>query len=127
MKLVAIQSAEKRTAPRMKSLMAARISYAGGNAVIDCIVRNISDTGAKIAVSSAVTLPEEFDLIIPQRNTVQRVRMQWRRAEAIGVAFASAEPASRAESGEEALRQRIRELEGTINQMRTRIMELTGG
>ena len=32
---------------------------------VDCTVRNLSEGGAKLEISGAVTLPDEFDLVIP--------------------------------------------------------------
>jgi hypothetical protein len=46
---------EHRTAPRRRLLKAGRISFGGGT--IDCTVRNLSETGAALEVSSPVGIP----------------------------------------------------------------------
>lgn len=123
-----------RSSERMRAFMAARILYNKGMMQADCTVRNLSDGGAKLEISGAVTLPEEFDLVIPQKNLRRRVRLCWRQDDACGVRFLTddgpAEAASASAGGgetEEQLRARIRELERTITRLNARITELTSG
>ena len=71
----------QRIAPRLKSLIAARIVFNNGQSTLDCVIRNLSDTGAKLTVSAAVTLPDCFDLIISQKSVTRRGRIVWRRGE----------------------------------------------
>src|SRR3954452_22989390 len=85
---------DQRVAPRMRTLIAARISFNNGQSALDCLIRNLSDTGAKLIVSAAVTLPECFDLIVPQKSLTRRARIAWRRGEAIGVRFDDDAPRS---------------------------------
>lgn len=54
---------------------------------VDCLVRNISDTGAMVMVRKSDLLPKEFLLIIPSEEFTRRVRIKWRRTKSIGVAF----------------------------------------
>ena len=44
---------EHRIAPRRRLLKAGRISF-GGGAAIDCTIRNLSETGAALEVTSPV-------------------------------------------------------------------------
>jgi len=124
------QSREGRRSDRMRTFMAAKVSFSNGQSTLDCTIRNISDGGAKLQISGGITLPGEFDLIIPQRNFNRRVRLCWRNDEFCGVAFLdqgdAVTGASDAESIEAGLRQHIRELEITIAQMQRRIDELSG-
>ncbi len=46
---------EHRIAPRHRVLKAATIEFGGGG--IDCVVRNISDTGAALEVSALSAFP----------------------------------------------------------------------
>ena len=69
---------EQRAAPRMRTLIAAKIGFNNGQSALDCLIRNLSDTGAKLIVSAAVTLPECFDLIVAPKSLTRRVRIAWR-------------------------------------------------
>jgi hypothetical protein len=126
----ASQNRDGRRSDRMRTFMAAKVSFSNGQSTLDCTIRNISDGGAKLQISGGVTLPGEFDLIIPQRHVNRRVRLCWRNDDFCGVAFLDAgEPisgASDVDGVEARLRQQIRDLETTIVQMQHRIDELSG-
>jgi len=72
-------ASDQRVAPRLKALIAARIAFNNGQSTLDCLIRNLSDTGAKLIVSAAGTLPECFDLIVAPKSLTRRARIAWRR------------------------------------------------
>jgi hypothetical protein len=74
-----------RIAPRHRVLKAGTIEFGGGG--IDCTVRNVSDTGAALEVTSPVGIPERFTLVVPQDNIAKPCRVMWRKEKRIGVAF----------------------------------------
>jgi hypothetical protein len=76
---------EGRKAPRHRVLKAGTISI--GGAGISCTIRNLSETGAALDVSSPVGIPNEFVLIIEADNSVRQCRIVWRKERRIGVAF----------------------------------------
>jgi PilZ domain len=76
---------EHRTAPRRRLLKAGRISFGGGT--IDCTVRNLSETGAALEVSSPVGIPERFTLVIEPNHIHVPCRVVWRKETRIGVHF----------------------------------------
>ena len=49
----------------------------GRTKAINCVVRDLSDTGAKLGVSNSVRLPAEFDLRFVQRRLTLRVRVKY--------------------------------------------------
>jgi hypothetical protein len=109
--------------------MGAHAIFNNGQSTIDCQIRNISRKGAKLVLSEAVTLPEEFDLVVPSRGKTYRARLRWRTLSSTGVEFlatgASAELANRLDDllAENALlRQRVAEL---TRQLAERGCELT--
>ncbi|WP_256379001.1 PilZ domain-containing protein [Beijerinckia sp. L45] len=81
---------ELRAAERGRSLLKAKIVFNNRMSSIDCIVKNISTGGAKIAVASTLSIPSEFDLEIPQRGKTYRVQMRWRDTDHMGVEFMDA-------------------------------------
>jgi hypothetical protein len=54
---------------------------------LDCLVRDISPTGAKLELESISALPREFELEVPQRRAVYPCELKWRRQNAAGVRF----------------------------------------
>jgi hypothetical protein len=76
---------DKRTAPRHRVLGHAQII--GRTGATNCVVRDLSESGAKLGVSGKVKVPPEFDLWFVQRKLKLRVRVKWRNGEHLGVAF----------------------------------------
>ncbi len=65
--------------------MAALIAFGGRREM--CIVRNVSDTGAKLEIHTAVgTIPNSFELIVPKHRP-QLCRVVWRAPREMGVQF----------------------------------------
>ena len=77
-------------APRIRTMLGAQLIYANGRMSAAATIRNLSDTGAKIALDAAVPLPQEFELSIPQKGQRIRARLVWRNGMEIGVAFLGA-------------------------------------
>jgi hypothetical protein len=50
-------------------------------------VRDISDTGAKLVFSSALTIPDVVEIYFSNKEEVRRARVQWRRGDEVGVDF----------------------------------------
>ena len=121
-------ASDQRVAPRLKALIAARIAFNNGQSTLDCLIRNLSDTGAKLIVSAAVALPDSFDLLIPQKSVTRRVRIVWRRGEAMGVRFDEGAPRSESRDPDaSSLTRRMRELEAEVARLQSRLLQLTEG
>jgi len=84
-------TADKRAAPRMRSFLKGKAIFNNRQSTLDCLVRDISATGARLEVSNAVLLPELFDLYVAQKDTTYRVRISWRAEGEIGVEFEQAQ------------------------------------
>jgi hypothetical protein len=76
-----------RRSVRSKSFLKATVRFHNRNVTTDCIVRNISLTGAKLELDRTLGLPQEFDLEIPQRGAVLQCELKWRKDDAAGVKF----------------------------------------
>jgi PilZ domain len=76
---------EKRAANRHRILKAATIEFGGGG--ITCMVRNISDSGAMLDVTSPVGIPEHVSLVILAEGKHLPCRVVWRKEKWIGVTF----------------------------------------
>jgi len=77
---------EKRTVPRHRVLKRGSLAFNGGGAM-DCIVRNLSQTGARIQIASPVGVPEVFTLVIETDHFKRRCHAIWSSERRIGVAF----------------------------------------
>lgn len=79
--------AERRKNLRTRSFLGAAIAFNKRSSTMDCLVRNLSNDGAKVTFASPSTLPDEFDLTIQRKEKCFRARMIWRRGDEAGVAF----------------------------------------
>ena len=79
--------AEARTEERVRAFLRARILFNNNSSTIECTVKNMSAGGAKIELSSALSVPCEFDLDVPQKGRIYRARLMWRDSTSLGVQF----------------------------------------
>lgn len=79
---------EQRLSPRRNTMIEATIAFDGGRARVRCIIRNLSETGARLeVVSGAVaTIPRTFDLMVAKVRP-QGCTVMWRSLKELGVHF----------------------------------------
>jgi hypothetical protein len=76
----------KKRATRYKVAKAGTIKF--GDRSVDCLVHNLSETGAGIdVVHHEFRIPFRFELTIPSDGLSQLCRVVWRKDHRIGVAF----------------------------------------
>jgi hypothetical protein len=79
----------RRASPRYRVLGHGQIITQGF--VTNCVIRDLSESGAKLGVSRKVKLPAQFSLLFVQRKLTLRVRLRWREGDAAGVSFSDIE------------------------------------
>jgi hypothetical protein len=77
--------ADKRTDLRRRAIKSGKIVFNQRNSVIDCTLRNISQTGAMVSVTHAVSVPDEFELRWDDKARLCTV--VWRKLDTFGVKF----------------------------------------
>jgi hypothetical protein len=80
---------EKRGSLRRRTLKGGHIVFNGHSSTIDCTVRNISDSGAKLIVASVIGLPERFELAMAGQPG-RACRIARRTLTEVGVSFEQA-------------------------------------
>jgi len=82
---------DKRSSPRQRVLKSALVVFNDGRSTINCVVRNLSETGAKIKVDDVVGIPQCFDLALP--GTERRAcRVVWHAGAELDVVFVEKQP-----------------------------------
>jgi len=98
----------------MRSLLKGKIVYNNRLSTMDCVVRDISATGARLALAHQNVLPDRFELYVPLKEKNYSVEVRWRADEDIGVMFLTgAEPLARPAT-EPDLIDRVKHLEGEV-------------
>ena len=77
---------EKRLSPRRNTMIEATIVFDGGRTRMRCIIRNLSETGAKLEVASVTRIPRTFDLVVDKVRP-QPCVVVWRAVKELGVQF----------------------------------------
>ncbi|MFD0937569.1 PilZ domain-containing protein, partial [Methylobacterium trifolii] len=107
-------SSEHRKELRQRVFLKGRITFNNGASSMDCLVRDMSGAGARLSLSETTSLPDVFDLYVPQKDKTFRSTLRWRREDGVGVTFpdetaAPAEPP--ADASITLLLRRVAELE----------------
>jgi hypothetical protein len=77
----------KRGSPRQRVLKSGRIVFANGSFSVECTIRNISGTGARLQVPLTVVIPERFTLIDSHGGTRHVATVVWRKGDLLGIQF----------------------------------------
>jgi len=115
---------ERRNSRRTKSFLRGFVYVSRKRGALACLIRDLSEKGARIVFSDQVTLPDVVDLYIPQREQTLRARVHWRRNDEIGLAFIDAERAPAAQPSAAEVVQRVAMLEAEIASLRTLLKRL---
>lgn len=86
------QGTERRAAHRQRVLKGATLYFNKGFSAFECVVRNLSDGGARLSLAETFGLPNAFNLLIAGENTARVAQVVWRRRDAIGVSFGARQP-----------------------------------
>jgi len=115
---------ERRRATRQKSFLRGCIYFNNRRSALDCLIRDISATGARLIFSDTVTIPDIVDLYIPQKERTLRAHVHWRHGDEVGVAFANAAQGSHQPAHVAELAERVQKLESEIAAMRKLLKRL---
>jgi len=78
---------ERRSQVRHKTFIQGRIYFNNRLASMDCIIRDITDNGSRLEFSENVTLPENFELYIPNKDAYFKAHVKWRKGSNIGISW----------------------------------------
>ena len=112
--------AERRSSRRSKSFLRGYVYVSRQRGALSCLIRDLSEKGARIIFSDNVTLPDAFELYIPQRDQTLRAKVRWRHKDEIGLAFVTAgqNHGGDAQLSENEVVQRVAMLEAEIDALR---------
>ena len=77
---------ECRNYPRMRVLKGAKIVL-GTSSVFDCVVRDLTNTGARVKITNAANLPDDVAITFDGGRTCRPCRVAWRTLNETGLEF----------------------------------------
>lgn len=80
------EMANRRDSARRKRLKSAKVIFNNANSTMDCVLRDISDTGAKLETENASHLPKNLILKVGDEQTFD-CEVMWRSERQLGVRF----------------------------------------
>jgi len=125
--------AERRVTPRQKSFLRGCIYFNNRRSVLDCLIRDLTEDGARIIFSHTVNVPDIVELYIPQREQTVRAHVKWRRGDDIGLDFtnrpaaaraAAAAPAAAAARQDTELGKRVAQLEADVMALKRMLRQI---
>ena len=77
---------ERRKSTRSRVLKGAKIIL-GTSSVMDCVVRNVTNSGARVQIANTVELPDDLGLTFDGGHSIRQCRVVWRTMTETGVKF----------------------------------------
>jgi hypothetical protein len=127
---------ERRSSSRQKAFLQGRLYFNNRRNSVDCLIRDLSEQGAKLRFSSTIATPEVVELHIPNRDESYRARVEWRNGEEVGVSFNYEESAPSLARGAapadlparvQKLEQDLASLTRKFNELQVALRQITGG
>lgn len=78
---------ERREARRNKVFKGATISYNFGFCALQCVVRDLSERGARLAFGDTTGIPRSFEIQLAGSVQRRKAHVRWRDRERLGIAF----------------------------------------
>ena len=83
--------ADRRQARRARVQHGATIDFVDQPVVIDCVVSDLSPSGARLETELAEHVPQSFDVIVNDSNEVYPAKRVWHGDGKVGVTFLTPE------------------------------------
>ncbi len=81
---------ERRHKDRQRTLKSGKIVFNDKRSVVDCLIRNLSGSGACLQINSANGIPEKFELQIQGTRNLRPCRTVWVTDTRLGIEFSDA-------------------------------------
>ncbi|WP_165820126.1 PilZ domain-containing protein [Microvirga sp. KLBC 81] len=78
---------QRRASQRSRTLLEGHIIYNNRLSRMECTVRDLSETGARLVFAQPVKVPAEFELQIPKKKLARRAQVMWYDGQNHGIMF----------------------------------------
>lgn len=118
---------ERRVTPRQKTFLKGIILFNNRKSSADCVIRDLTDHGARLHFSASIITPDVVELEIPNKDQILQAHVRWRKGDECGVSFdhqKSSDAASSSASAGGDVNHRIEQLESEMAKLHRQIVEL---
>jgi len=81
--------AERRPGQRRRVVWRGRCVVTDGSRTFDCVIRDATETGTRIAIQGAQMIPKQFYLIDRTNRTAHEVKVIWNNGKQLGLQYLS--------------------------------------
>jgi len=115
---------ELKIATRQRTFLRGTLYYDNRRASIECIVRDMSESGARVTFDYPVTVPDSVELFIPNKQQTLPARVRRRTPNEIGVSFEVARSLEPRRTSDADLPERVETLEAEIAALKRLVAKL---
>jgi len=115
---------ESRDAVRQRTLLKGMLYYDNRRASIECVIRDMSDSGARLSFEHPVTVPDNVELFIPHKQQTLHANVRRRTPNEIGIAFEVEPAAEPRRANDDELQKRVKTLETEIGALKRLVARL---
>lgn len=113
---------DRRVEHRRRTYLGAQVIFNRRLNVYDCLVRDMSEGGAKLVFAAPAMLPASFEIVVNTSGDSKQAEVKWRSKLAAGVSFVEGRGAPFVSLQ---TARKIRRLEEERAALRTRVAELS--
>jgi hypothetical protein len=113
---------EHRAAPRLRAVLKAEIRYNDGLMSTPCVVREISESGARIELPGELALPDFFDLFIEKKRQTRRALLKRRAGKEVFIEFGKPDEGGTTDDSD--VSERLAKLETEVVELRGRLEQI---
>ena len=88
--MIGDETSERRDTKRNRMLKGGYIAFSARHATMPCVLRDLSDTGARLQVAQSSAVPDTFELIVELDGLEVPCQVVWRKMTEVGVEFLDA-------------------------------------
>ena len=114
----------QQPALRARTFLKGIVYYDNRHVSIECTIRDLSDTGARLVFSTQVTVPDAVELHIPQKHVTLPARVRRRELYEIGVSFEDQRSSEPRRTTDGDLAERVTKIESEIAAMSRLLKQL---
>ncbi|MGE0499315.1 MAG: PilZ domain-containing protein [Rhizobiaceae bacterium] len=85
-KFVPVQADDRRGVHRQRVFKGARLSFNKGYGALECVMRDLTRSGARLSFGETSAVPQEFNLLVGD-DAVRQALVRWRTLTQVGVEF----------------------------------------
>ena len=115
---------EPKIATRQRTFLKGTLYFENRRASIECVVRDISNSGARLTFDHPANVPDNVELFIPNKQQTLRARVQRRAPNEIGIAFEVARSLEPRRASDAELQERVETLEAEIAALKRLVAKL---